>query len=330
MKKLINSPSRVVEDALRGLQTAYPDRLRVDVHNGIVSRQTPHNPDNVAIISGGGSGHEPLHSGYVGTGMLSAAAIGEIFTSPTPIQIRRAILETAGPAGALLIVKNYSGDVMNFEMAVEMTTEVPLELVTVADDIALPYQDSDPVRRGVGLTVLLEKLVGAAAERGQNLNEIAELADKINRRGRSLGVALSAGTHPAAGNPTFSLGEVEMEFGVGIHGEPGIERLPLEDAETIGARLVQGLLEDYSFQDRQVIVLLSGLGSTPIAELHTVYAAISHSLQSSNVSVERSLIGNYVTALDMAGCTLTLLDVDQELLTLWDDPVLTPALRWKT
>ena len=332
MKKLINDPADVVADALRGIETAHGDRVRVDHQHRIVYRRDAPRPGKVGLISGGGSGHEPMHGGFVGLGMLDAACAGEVFTSPVPDQVVEATQHVDGGAGVLHIVKNYTGDVMNFEMAAEMAgldsgTEV--RAVVTNDDVAVTDSLYTAGRRGVGVTVLLEKIVGAAAEQGRSLAEVADLAGRVNDAGRSMGMALTSCTVPAAGKPTFVLGEDEMEIGVGIHGEPGRSRMPLAPARDIAALLVDPVLGDlpYAAGDA-VIAFVNGLGGTPLIELYVMFAEVSAILERSGITVARSLVGNYMTSLDMAGCSVTLLKVDDELVRLWDAPVNTPGLRW--
>lgn len=331
MKKLINTPETVVSDALLGIAAAHPD-LSVDHEHKIIYRAEPTRPGKVALISGGGSGHEPLHGGFVGLGMLDAACAGEVFTSPVPDQMLEATKKVDAGAGVLHIVKNYTGDVMNFEMAAELAAaESGIEVVAVVTDDDVAVQDSTWTagRRGVGVTVLLEKIVGAAAEEGKPLAEVADLARKVNAQGRSMGIALTSCTVPAAGKPTFDLPEDEMEVGVGIHGEPGRRRVPLAPAKDIAAMLVEPVLADLDFTgDDGVICFVNGLGGTPLIELYVLYGEVAKLLESAGVRVARSLVGPYITSLDMAGASLTLLKADAEILRLWDAPVRTPGLRW--
>ena len=331
MKKLINDPNDVVAEALLGIEAAHPD-LQVDHHNKIIYRGDAPRSGKVGIISGGGSGHEPLHGGFVGLGMLDAACAGEVFTSPVPDQMLAATKLVDGGAGVLHVVKNYTGDVMNFEMAAELAAaETGAAVVSVVTDDDVAVQDSTWTagRRGVGVTVLLEKIAGAAAEQNRNLEQVADIARKVNANGRSMGVALTSCTVPAAGKPTFELGEGEMELGVGIHGEPGRERLPLAPAKEIAALLVEPILADLPFSSGDgVIAFVNGLGGTPLIELYVMYNEVNKILQAHGVQVARSLVGSYITSLDMAGSSVTLLKVDDELLSLWDAPVRTPALRW--
>ncbi|HJQ01455.1 MAG TPA: dihydroxyacetone kinase subunit DhaK [Jatrophihabitans sp.] len=331
MKKLINDPADVVVEALVGVAAAHPE-LRVDHANKIVYRGDAPRPGKVGLISGGGSGHEPLHAGFVGPGMLDAACCGEVFTSPVPDQMLAATKAVSGGAGVLHIVKNYTGDVMNFEMAAELAAaETGVEVVSVVTDDDVAVQDSTWTagRRGVGVTVLLEKIVGAAAEQGRPLKEVADIAREVNANGRSMGIALTSCTLPANGKPTFELGEAEMEVGVGIHGEPGRSRQPLAPARDVAALLLEPILNDLPFsRGDQVIAFVNGLGGTPLIELYLMYAEVAKILSGHGVTPVRSLVGPYITSLDMAGCSATLLKVTDELLRLWDAPVNTPALRW--
>jgi dihydroxyacetone kinase-like protein len=331
MKKLINDPSNVVAEALQGIEAAHPD-LRVDHQHKIIYRGDAPRRDKVGIISGGGSGHEPLHGGFVGLGMLDAACAGEVFTSPVPDQMLAATKLVDGGAGVLHVVKNYTGDVMNFEMAAEMAAaESGSQILSVVTDDDVAVQDSTWTagRRGVGVTVLLEKVAGAAAEQGRALEQVADIARQVNANGRSMGLALTSCTVPAAGKPTFELGESEMELGVGIHGEPGRQRVPLAPAREIAEMLVEPVLADLPFANGDnVIAFVNGLGGTPLIELYVMYNEVSRILRAHGVQVARSLVGSYITSLDMAGTSVTLLKVNDELLSLWDAPVKTPALRW--
>jgi phosphoenolpyruvate---glycerone phosphotransferase subunit DhaK len=331
MKKLINDPADVVSDALRGIAAAHPE-LRVDHQNKIIYRGDAPVRGKVALISGGGSGHEPLHGGFVGLGMLDAACAGEVFTSPVPDQMLEATKVVDGGAGVLHVVKNYTGDVMNFEMAAELAAaETGVEVMSVVTDDDVAVQDSlyTAGRRGVGVTVLLEKIAGAAAEQGRTLPEVAGVARKVNERGRSMGVALTSCTVPAAGKPTFDLPENEMEIGIGIHGEPGRRRVPLAPAHDIAELLVDPILGDLDFTGGDgVIAFVNGMGGTPLIELYVIYNEVATILEKAGVGVARSLVGSYITSLEMAGCSVTLLRADEDLLRLWDAPVRTPALRW--
>jgi phosphoenolpyruvate---glycerone phosphotransferase subunit DhaK len=331
MRKLINDPADVVAEALRGVAAAHPD-LRVDHEHRIVFRGDAPVQGKVGLVSGGGSGHEPLHGGFVGPGMLDAACAGEVFTSPVPDQVVAATQGVDGGAGVLHIVKNYTGDVLNFEMAAELVAaEHGTEVVAVVVDDDVAVQDSlyTAGRRGVGLTVLLEKLVGAAAEQGRPLDEVASLARRVVERGRSMGLALSSCTVPAAGHPTFDLPEGQMELGVGIHGEPGRSRVPAAPAREVAAMLLEPVLGDLQVgPGKSVLAFVNGLGATPLLELYLLYGEVAALLDKAGVPVARSLVCNYITSLDMAGCSVTLLEVDDELVGLWDAPVRTPGLRW--
>ncbi|GAA4380227.1 dihydroxyacetone kinase subunit DhaK [Agromyces bauzanensis] len=328
MKKLINAPAAVLADALKGVAAAHPD-LSVDFANRVVSRGSV-TQGKVALISGGGSGHEPLHSGFVGLGMLDAACAGEIFTSPTPDQMLAAAQTVSAGAGVLYIVKNYTGDVLNFEMAAELAEAegIAVKTVLVADDVAVEDSTWTAGRRGVGTTVLVEKIAGAAAEAGADLEAVHAIATRVSENGRSMGVALTSATLPAVGKPSFDLPEDEIEMGVGIHGEPGRKRVPLVPAAEIAEELVSSILADFDFTGAPVIAMLSGLGGTPLIELYAMYGDVAALLEQRGVTVERALVGDYITSLDMAGCSITLLRADEELLRLWDAPVSTAALRW--
>src|SRR6476659_4687185 len=330
MKKLINDPEAVVSEALLGIEAAHPE-LRIDHQNKIIVRGDAPRPGKVGIVSGGGSGHEPLHGGFVGFGMLDAACAGEMFTSPVPDQVLAATQAVDGGAGVLHVVKNYTGDVMNFEMAAELAAADGSEVQSVVTDDDVAVQDSTWTagRRGVGVTVLLEKIAGAAAEEGRDLDAVADIARQVNANGRSMGVALTSCTVPSAGRPTFELGDDEMELGVGIHGEPGRERVPLAPAREIAEMLVEPILADLPFSSGDpVIAFVNGLGGTPLIELYVMYNEVNKILSKHGVSVARSLVGSYITSLEMAGSSVTLLKVDDDLLSLWDAPVRTSALRW--
>ena len=328
MKKLINAADAVVSDALKGIEAAHGDLVRVDHENHVILRKDTPRQGKVGIISGGGSGHEPMHGGFVGLGMLDAACAGEVFTSPVPDQMLAATQAVDGGAGVLHIVKNYTGDVMNFEMAAEMADGVRVESIVVDDDVAVKDSLYTAGRRGVGATVLLEKIVGAAAEEGQDLDACLALAQKVNGQARSMGMALTSCTVPAAGKPTFELGEGEMEMGIGIHGEPGRERMPIASADEVAKMLVDAVLEDLDFTGGPAIVMLNGMGGTPLIELYIVYAEVERLLTEAGVTVARNLVGDYITSLEMAGCSLTVLKADDEILRLWDAPVVTAGLRW--
>ena len=330
MKKLINDPADVVTEALRGVELAHP-QLRVDHENKIVFRGDAPVRGKVGLISGGGSGHEPLHGGFVGPGMLDAACAGEVFTSPVPDQMLAATQGVDGGAGVLHIVKNYTGDVMNFEMAAELAAAegVEVEAVVTADDVAVQDSLYTAGRRGVGVTVLLEKIVGAAADDGRDLKAVAEVARKVDANGRSMGMALTSCTVPAAGRPTFDLPDDEIEIGIGIHGEPGRRRVPAAPAREVAEMLVEPILHDLDFTGGDgVLAFVNGMGATPLLELYLMYGEVAAILERAGVRVVRSLVGPYITSLDMAGCSVTLLKLDDELVRLWDAPVNTPGLRW--
>jgi dihydroxyacetone kinase-like protein len=326
MNKLINDPATVVSDALRGLAAAHLD-LRVDHDRRIVCRADAPVRGKVGLVSGGGSGHEPLHAGFVGPGMLDAACAGEIFTSPVPDQMVAATQAVDGGAGVLHIVKNYTGDVMNFEMAAEMAEGVEVATVVTDDDVAVEDSLYTAGRRGVGVTVIVEKIAGAAAEEGRPLAEVAAVARRVNDNGRSMGMALTSCTVPAAGRPTFDLPDGEMEVGIGIHGEPGRRRLPIAPAADIAEMLVTPILTDHDFAPG-VILFVNGMGATPLIELYVMYQEVATLLGKAGIGIARSLVGPYITSLDMAGCSVTLVKADDEILRLWDAPVRTPGLRW--
>jgi phosphoenolpyruvate---glycerone phosphotransferase subunit DhaK len=330
MKKLINDPQDVVAEALLGIEAARPD-VRVDHANRIIYRRDAPIAGKVGVVSGGGSGHEPLHGGYVGLGMLDAACAGQIFTSPTPDQMLEATKGVDSGAGVLHIVKNYTGDVMNFEMAAELAaadTGITVDSVVVNDDVAVEDSLYTAGRRGVGVTVLLEKLVGAAAEEGYSLSELAALARAVNESGRSMGMALTSCTVPAAGKPTFELAEDEMELGIGIHGEPGRRRVPLRSAREIAEQIMQPILADLDFTSSPVIVMVNGMGGTPLIELYLMYSEVAKIMEKAGITVARNLVGNYITSLEMAGCSVSVLRAKEEWLRLWDAPVNSAGLRW--
>lgn len=330
MKKLINKVDDVVADALTGIEAS--DRnVRVDHANRIIYRADAPRPGKVGLVSGGGSGHEPLHGGFVGLGMLDAACAGHVFTSPTPDQMLEATKGVDSGAGVLHIVKNYTGDVMNFEMAAELAaseTGVTVETVVTNDDVAVQDSLYTAGRRGVGVTVLLEKIAGAAAEQGRSLAEVAAIARSVNDNGRSMGMALTSCTVPSAGKPTFDLPEDEIEIGIGIHGEPGRHRVPLASAREIAEQLLDPILADLDFTGAPAIVMLNGMGGTPLIELYIMYGEVARILEKAGVSIARNIVGNYITSLEMAGCSVTVLRASDEHLSLWDAPVNTAGLRW--
>ena len=332
MKKLINDPNDVVTEALQGMEAAYGARINVHYDPTWIVRADAPVEGKVGVLSGGGSGHEPMHGGYVGPGMLDAAVPGAVFTSPTPDQVEPATKAIDGGRGVLHLVKNYTGDVANFEMAAELAEAEGIQTrsVVIDDDVAVKDSLFTAGRRGVGGTVLIEKIVGAAADRGDDLDSLAELATKLNNQVRSMGMALTPCTVPHAGEPTFELAEDEMEIGIGIHGEPGRERIQLENADAVTERLLTPILEDLPFQSGdEVLLFVNGMGGTPLIEQYIVYRAADRILRERGITVSRELVGNYITALEMAGCSITLLKLDEEdLKYLWDAPVDTPGLSW--
>jgi dihydroxyacetone kinase-like protein len=328
MKKLINASDEVLVDALAGVKAAHP-ALNVDIEQRIITRAGGPTPGKVALVSGGGSGHEPLHGGYVGYGMLDAACPGEVFTSPVPGQILAATEAVNAGAGVLHIVKNYTGDVLNFRMAADLADDSGITVadVLVNDDVAVENSTYTAGRRGTGATVFVEKIAGAAAERQADLATVAAIAKEVNERSRSFGVALTPATVPAAGKPGFDLGEDEIELGIGIHGEPGRRRGPLVPARGIAGIALDAIHADLPLSG-DVLVMVNGMGGTPLIELYVVFAAVSEWLAGHGVTVRRSLVGNYITSLEMAGCSVTVCKLTPELTELWDAPVETPALRW--
>ncbi len=330
MKKLINDTDNVVTDALAGLAAAHPD-LRVDLDNQIVVRADCPRAGKVGLVSGGGSGHEPLHGGFVGLGMLDAACPGAVFTSPVPDQMLAATKAVDGGAGVVHIVKNYTGDVMNFQLAAELAADdgTKVESVLVNDDVAVEDSTWTAGRRGTGATVFVEKIAGALAESGADLAAVAAVARKVNERSRSFGIALTSCTTPSAGTPTFELGGDEIEVGVGIHGEPGRSRRKIGSARELTELATGAVLDDYPLgAGDQALVMVNGLGGTPLVELYVVFGEVARILGGRGVDIARSLVGNYITSLDMAGYSLTVCKLDDELIRLWDAPVKTPALRW--
>jgi len=331
MRKLLNEPEQVVKESLAGLAAAHGDILRVDAAAQIVLRADAPREGKVALISGGGSGHEPLHGGFVGLGMLDAACPGEVFTSPVPDQMLAATKAVDGGAGVVHIVKNYTGDVMNFKLAAEDAADegIGVESVLVDDDVAVQDSLYTAGRRGVGATVLLEKIAGAAAERGDDLAAVADTARRVNDRARSFGVALSSCTPPAAGRPIFDLPDGEVEIGIGIHGEPGRRREALGTAHELAAVMVEAVLSDLEpASGARVLPFVNGMGGTPQLELYLLYHEVDGLLRAAGLEPSRCLVGSYITSLEMAGASLTLLELDDELVQLWDAPVHTAALRW--
>lgn len=330
MKKLINDPQAVVEESMDGFGLAHADLVSVHRDPLFVTRRTGRE-GKVGLLSGGGSGHDPLHAGYVGHGMLDAAVPGAVFTSPTPDAIIPATRAADSGAGVVHIVKNYTGDVLNFETAAEMCQAEGIEVRTVLvnDDVAVEDSLYTAGRRGVGGTVLVEKIAGAAAERGDGLDEVAAIGNRVNDNVRSMGVALGACTVPHAGVPSFELADDEIEIGIGIHGEPGRHRIPMEPADGITDRLLEPILADLRHvAGEEVLLFVNGMGGTPSSELYIVFRRAVQVLQDAGLAVSRSLVGNYITALDMQGCSISVLRLDDELTALWDAPVATPALRW--
>ncbi len=331
MKKLINSPDDVVKQSLAGVAAAHADLVKVSYDPNFVVRADAPVQGKVGIVSGGGSGHEPMHGGFVGMGMLDAACPGDVFTSPTPDQMEAATKAVDGGAGVLHIVKNYTGDVMNFEMAAELCQAegIDVEAVVIDDDVAVQDSLYTAGRRGVGTTVLAEKICGASAERGDNLKKVADICRKVNANGRSMGMALTSCTVPAAGKPTFDIGEDEMEIGIGIHGEPGRERMKVKPAQEIVEMMAEAIISDLPYKSGdQVIAMVNGMGGTPLIELYLVYNELNKICEGKGIKIARRLVGDFITSLEMAGCSITLVKADDELLELWDAPVHTPGLRW--
>ena len=328
MKKLINDPENVVAETLAGFQAAHGDLITVYTDPDYVVRADAPVQGKVGLVSGGGSGHEPLHAGYVGLGMLDAAVPGAVFTSPTPDPILEATKKVDGGAGVLHIVKNYTGDVLNFETAAELADMegITVKAIVVNDDVAVEDSTWTAGRRGVAGTELVETIAGAAAQRGDDLDGVLAIAEKVNSQVRSMGVALTACTVPHAGKPSFDLPEDEIEIGVGIHGEPGRHRIPLESADAITDRLVDAILADREWSGK-VLLFVNGMGGTPEAELYIVYNHARQRLEAAGLEVTRSLVGNYITSLEMQGCSITVLQLDDELTELYDAPVHTVALR---
>ncbi len=354
MKKLINSAHSVVEEQLAGMAAAHPE-LTIKIAPHFIIRSDAPISGKVALISGGGSGHEPMHGGFVGMGMLDGACPGEMFTSPTPDQMYECAQALDSGAGILFLVKNYTGDVLNFETATELVAAegYQVQSILIDDDVAVKDSLYTAGRRGVGTTVIAEKIVGAAAEAGYDLDQCAHLARKVNQNGRSIGIALTSCTVPAAGKPTFTLGEEEIEIGIGIHGEPGQQRIPLTQADDIVAMMADEILNDQTYErvvrewdpeagnwvekslvdppleaGDKVIALVNSMGGTPLSELYIVYNKLVQLCSDHNIQIVRNLIGPYITSLEMQGCSITLVKVDEEMLKFWDAPVKTPALRW--
>jgi dihydroxyacetone kinase-like protein len=328
MKKLINAPDSIVADALAGVAAAHPS-LAVDIENKVITRAGGPTPGKVGLVSGGGSGHEPLHGGFVGLGMLDAACPGEVFTSPVPDQMLAATKAVDGGAGVVHIVKNYTGDVLNFQMAAELVSDDGIEVIPVVvnDDVAVQDSLYTAGRRGVGATVFVEKIAGALAERGAPLTDVAAVAAEVNERSRSFGVALTSCTVPAAGKPTFELGDAEIELGIGIHGEPGRRRAPLAPAAELAAAAMDAIHADQPLAG-DLLVMVNGMGGTPLIELYLVYNEVHKYVTGKGARITRNLVGNYITSLEMQGFSVTVCRMSDTLEQLWDAPVDTPALRW--
>jgi dihydroxyacetone kinase-like protein len=331
MKKLINHPDDVVRESLEGFAAAHADLVRVNLDPAYIVRTDAPVNGKVGVISGGGSGHEPLHGGYVGMGMLDAACPGAIFTSPTPDQMLAASQAVNGGAGVLHIIKNYTGDLMNFEMAADLARAegIGVESIVINDDVAVKDSLYTAGRRGVGATVLAEKITGAAAEQRRSLSEVKAICQQVNEQARSMGMALTSCTVPHVGHPMFQLADDEMEIGIGIHGEPGRKRMKLASADEVATLLMEPILGDLPFQaGERVLLFVNGMGGTPLTELYIVYRKAAQIAEQQGLQVARSLVGPYITSLEMAGCSITLLKLNDDLLTLWDAPVKTAGLRW--
>ena len=355
MKKLINDPDNLIRESLEGMALAHQDLIKVHFAPNFIYRADAPIANKVAVVSGGGSGHEPMHGGFVGMGMLDAACPGEIFTSPTPEQMLAACQKVDGGAGILNIVKNYSGDVMNFEMAAELAIaeNIPVKNILIDDDVSVKDSLYTQGRRGLGTTILAEKICGAAAAAGYDLQQLANLCRRVNLNGRSMGMALTSCIPPAKGSPIFDLGEEEIEIGIGIHGEPGRERMSRSSADEITEILALSIIQDDIYtrkvrewdearsewaeieladppfeQGDRILAFVNGMGGTPISELYVVYRKLTEICQKNSLNIVRSLVGSYITSLEMQGCSITLLKLDDELIKFWDAPVKTPAFRW--
>jgi dihydroxyacetone kinase-like protein len=331
MRKFLNDPAQIVNESLAGMAAAHPDLLRYDVANQILIRKDAPKKGKVGIVSGGGSGHEPMHGGFVGLGMLDAACPGAVFTSPVPGQMLAATKAVDGGAGVVHIVKNYTGDVLNFKMAAEEAADegIKVDAVVIDDDVAVQDSLYTAGRRGVGATVLAEKISGAAAEAGANVDKVADVVKKVNEQARSFGVALSSCIPPASGKFIFDLPEGQIELGIGIHGEPGRRRAPLGAASEVVDVMVEAVISELKpSRGSKVLAFVNGMGGTPLIELYLLYGEVDKKLRAAGVEPVRNLVGNYITSLEMAGASLTVLELDEELTKLWDAPVHTPALRW--
>jgi len=331
MRKFLNDPAAIVKESLAGLAAAHADLLRYDVENQIIIRKDAPKKGKVALISGGGSGHEPMHGGFVGLGMLDAACPGEVFTSPVPGQMLAATKAVDGGAGVIHIVKNYTGDVLNFKLAAEDAADEGIKVTSVVIDDDVAVQDSlyTAGRRGVGATVLAEKIAGAAAEAGGDLAKVTDIVKRVNERSRSFGVALSSCVPPASGKVIFELPEGQIELGVGIHGEPGRRRAPLGQASEVVDVMVEAVISDLKPKNgSRLLVFVNGMGGTPLLELYLVYGEVDTKLRKAGLQPARNLVGSYITSLEMVGASLTVLELDDELISLWDARVQTAALRW--
>jgi len=331
MKKLINKPEDVVREELEGIALVHPDLVKVHYNPDFITRADGPINGKVAVISGGGSGHEPMHGGFVGMGMLDGACPGAVFTSPTPDQMLEATKAVNGGKGVLHIVKNYTGDIMNFEMAADLARSegIEVESVVTDDDVAVKDSLYTAGRRGVGATVLAEKLCGAAAEQGRSLKEVADVCRKVKGLGRSMGMALTSCTVPHAGKPTFDLPEDQMEIGIGIHGEPGRTRMPLKSADEITEMLMEPIISDIPYKaGDDILLFVNGMGGTPLIELYIVYRKAYEIATKHGLKIVRNLVGSYITSLEMAGTSITMLKMDDDMIKLWDAPVKTPGLRW--
>jgi dihydroxyacetone kinase-like protein len=331
MKKLINDPAKVVVESLKGMEAAHGDLIKVCYEPAYIARKAPPKKGKVAVISGGGSGHEPMHGGFVGLGMLDAACPGEVFTSPTPDQMEAATKAVDAGAGVIHLVKNYTGDIMNFQMAADICAadNIKVEPIIIADDVAVQDSLYTAGRRGVGSTVLTEKIIGASAERGDSLETVVKYANYCKDNGRSMGIALTSCTLPAVGKPIFEIGDDEIELGVGIHGEPGRERTKIKGADELMALLFEPVVQDLSLKrGDEVILFVNGMGGTPLIELYVLYHAAFELAKKSGITIVRNLVGNYITSLEMQGFSLTVMKANADVVKLWDAPVLTPGLRW--
>src|SRR5579872_1239376 len=331
MRKFLNDPAQLVKESLAGVAAAHPDLIRYDVANQILVRKDAPKRGKVALISGGGSGHEPMHGGFVGLGMLDAACPGEVFTSPVPGQMLAATKAVDGGAGVVHIVKNYTGDILNFKLAAEDAADEGIKVTSVVIDDDVAVQDSlyTAGRRGVGATVLAEKIAGAAAEAGADLTTVTDTVKRVNDRSRSFGVALSSCVPPASGKPIFDLPDGQIELGIGIHGEPGRRRTSLGSASETADIIVEAVISDLKpAKGANVLAFVNGMGGTPLLELYLLYGEIDRKLRAAGVEPVRNLVGSYITSLEMAGASLTVLELDDELTKYWDAPVHTPALRW--